>query len=247
MAVRRVSHHAAIVDMPTTGRHSGGIKDRRPDADDHGADVPAAVRLEIHHLRAQASGDSRSITRRTGRFASRVPFSMSRSRHPHQTPLHGRNARRPAPPAGGPAGRVSRQPRGTGGGPGEDLSTQRRTPDDASPVDAHGAVDEYVAGHVRLPGRGRTKKATTLSLQIRFESLPVRRRWPAHRVHRLGQRGTPGASPRRRVPRGRLSHRAVRRGRAGAPRRRGARGTAFHQRVPCEMGRGRGRRVAEGE
>jgi hypothetical protein len=33
-------------------------------------------------------------------------------------------------------------------------------------------VDENVAGQVRLPGRGRTKKPTTLSLQIRFESLP---------------------------------------------------------------------------
>jgi hypothetical protein len=87
---------------------------------------------------------------------------------PHEP---GTPPRSPSEPRTGGADAAA-NPGGDPGDVGEDPATPRQTADDASPADPPGAVDENVAGHVRLPGRGRTKKPTTLSLQIRFESLP---------------------------------------------------------------------------
>jgi hypothetical protein len=78
------------------------------------------------------------------------------------------DATRAAPPPGGEPGP------GSTGAPREDASAAPRPPDDGTPPDDAGAEPSAAAGtgHVRLPGRGRAKKPTTLSLQIRFETLP---------------------------------------------------------------------------
>jgi hypothetical protein len=74
------------------------------------------------------------------------------------------------PPPSSPAPRTDGA---SGDGTGDDTGTTRQPQDGtSSPADSPGTADESVAGRARLPGPGRTKKPTTLSLQIRFESLP---------------------------------------------------------------------------